>query len=283
MKIIPLVILLVSTSICFAQTKDELTDKLVILLDAKATFQTDVDIFKAQFKVIGKITEQEQTELMDILLKHYSWDWYQSEYKNILSELPQDELLTLISLFENNSEAIELLRTISPTKRLREHLDFEKIQKSGIMKQIESDIISLGAAKSEADKWLDSSYEKKMAYLNGVRNATELTFHNYMKYAEFEYSQITNHPAINQLCKDSTQYPDVSVLIEGLDVFYTNEDEDSIFYTNEDRREEMKNIPAITATMIVRDALYGWDIEQRLNEAIALSQKQNSLTNSIEK
>jgi hypothetical protein len=257
MKILTLVFLLISTSICFSQTKDELIEKLMVVADAKGSYEASVELIK-----------QRSTDLVvrGIILKHYTWEWYREEYRKGLNEWSRDELVTIIKLFEDNSEALALLDKLSESKRIE--YDFRQ---TDAWKNIESDIINLPKT-SEADKWLNSSDEKKAAYLNGVMNATELTFHNYMKYSEFEYSQITNHPAINQLCRDSTQYPDVSMLIDGLD----------IFYTKEDKREETKNIPAITATMIVRDALYGWDIEKRMNEAIALSQKQNSSTNSVE-
>lgn len=258
---------MVSTSICLSQTKDELIEKFMVLADAKGSYETNVELIT-----------QLSTDIVvkDIVLKHYTWDWYRDEYKKGLNAWSQDDLATIVKLFEDNAETLVLLQKLAASNRLQ--YDFKH---TDAWKNIESDIISLGAAKSEADKWLNSSTEKKIAYLNGVMNATELTFHNYMKYADFDYAQITNHPAINQLCRDSTQYPDVSMLMDGLDVFYTNED--SVFYTTEERGEEIKNIPAITATMIVRDALYGWDIEQRLNEAIALSKKKNEPTSPEEK
>ncbi len=257
MKILTLALLLASTHICFSQTKDELIGTLMVVADAKGSYETNLELIK-----------QRSTDLVvrDIILKHYSWDWYSDEYKKGLNEWSKDELVTIIKLFEENSEALALLDKLTESKRIE--YDFKQ---TDVWTKMESDIVSLPKTSS-ADKWLNSSDEKKTAYLNGVMNATELTFHNYMKYSEFEYSQITNNPAINQLCRDSTQYPDVSMLVDGLD----------IFYTKEGRREETKNIPAITATMIVRDALYGWDIEQRMNDAIALSLKQNSSTNSVE-
>ena len=235
MKIITLVLFLVSTSICFSQTKDELIEKFMILADAKGSYEASVELMK-----------QRSTDLVvkEIILKHYTWDWYRDEYKKGLDAWSQDDLVTIVKLFEDNSEALALLQKLADSNRLE--YDFKQ---TDAWKNIESDIINLPKT-SEADKWLNSSDEKKMAYLNGVMNATELTFHNYMKYADLDYTQITNHPAINQLFRDSTQYPDVSMLIDGLD----------IFYTKEDRREETKNIPAITAAMIVRDALYGWEI-----------------------
>jgi hypothetical protein len=274
MKILSLVILLLSTSICFAQTKDELIEKYMAVADIKGSYEANVELIKHHTKDIV---------LRDIIVKHYTWDWYREECKKDLNEWPRDRLVTIIQFFEDNSETLNFLSKTSRSGRV----EFD-IKQTDIWKDIENEVSNLPVAKSEADKWLGSSYEKKVAYLNGVMNATELTFHNYIQYTDFEYSQITNNPAIYKLCRESTQYPDdVDMLIEVLDLFYTEDSilytrEGSVFYTKEDRREEIKNIPVVRAVMIVRDALYDYDIEQQLNEAIALSQKQNSSTNSVE-
>lgn len=249
------------------QTKDELIEKYMEIADIKGAYEANVEFITNNMR---------DNVLRDIIVRHYTWDWYREECKKDLNEWSKDRLVTMIQFIEDNSETLKFLRKSSRSART----EFD-IKQTDLWKDIKSEVMNLSAAKSEADKWLGSSYEKKIAYLNGVMNATELTFHNYIKYTDFEYSQITNNPAIYKLCRESTLYPDdVDMLIEGLDTFYTNED--SIFYTKANSKEEIKNIPVIRAVMIVRDALYDYDIEQQLNDAIEVSQKQNSPTNSME-